>query len=110
MMSFRPMLMAALAALTLAGCGGSATSATSGTGASSASVPLPANAPALEQAYVSVVGKVLPSVVQITTDRALGSGVVFNTQGHIVTNAHVVGQQRRSTYAWPTIRKRCPPR
>jgi S1-C subfamily serine protease len=52
----------------------------------------PPNVQNLEQAYVSVVQKVLPSVVQITTGRALGSGIVFDTQGHIVTNAHVVGR------------------
>lgn len=39
-----------------------------------------------------MVQRVLPSVVQITTNRALGSGIAFDTQGNIVTNAHVVGQ------------------
>lgn len=53
--------------------------------------PLPKDAPALEQDYRAVVARVLPSVVQITTDRGLGSGVVFDSVGHIVTNAHVVG-------------------
>ena len=52
--------------------------------------PLPTSAPELERDYVAVVGRVLPSVVQITTDRGLGSGVVFDHQGDIVTNAHVV--------------------
>ncbi|MDT7683159.1 MAG: hypothetical protein QOG57_3469, partial [Pseudonocardiales bacterium] len=28
---------------------------------------------------------------------AIGSGVVFDTAGHIVTNAHVVGQDTRFT-------------
>jgi S1-C subfamily serine protease len=40
---------------------------------------------------VSVVQRVLPSVVQITTNQGLGSGVVLDTKGNIVTNAHVVG-------------------
>lgn len=53
---------------------------------------VPVSAPALEQAYIGVVQKVLPSVVQITSDRGLGSGIVFDTKGNIVTNAHVVGQ------------------
>ncbi|MGH3846660.1 MAG: S1C family serine protease, partial [Pseudonocardiaceae bacterium] len=35
---------------------------------------------------------VLPSVVQITNDRDLGSGIVMDDKGNIVTNAHVVGQ------------------
>lgn len=74
--------------ISLSGCGAG------GTAAQGAPSPpsVPANAPALEQAYISVVAKVLPSVVQITTDRDLGSGVVFDTKGDIVTNAHVVGQ------------------
>ncbi len=78
----------AVAALILSGCSGGVTA----TSAPSTSLqPLP-NAQNLEQAYVSVVQRVLPSVAQITTDRALGSGIVFDTQGNIVTNAHVVGQ------------------
>jgi S1-C subfamily serine protease len=35
--------------------------------------------------------RVLPSVVQITTGQGSGSGVVYDTRGDIVTNAHVVG-------------------
>jgi putative serine protease PepD len=75
------------AVISLAGCAAGATAGQS----TSSPPPVPANAPALEQAYISVVAKVLPSVVQITTDRSLGSGVVFDTKGDIVTNAHVVG-------------------
>src|SRR6185295_15313883 len=40
--------------------------------------------------FVKVVGTVAPSVVVIETDKALGSGVVFDDEGHIVTNHHVV--------------------
>jgi putative serine protease PepD len=73
-------VIAVVALLTLAGC---------------ANAPgAPANAPALGQASVSVVAKVLPSVVQITTGRGLGSGIVMDDKGDIVTNAHVVGQAR----------------
>lgn len=43
----------------------------------------------LQQQYVSAVAKVLPSVVQITNGHDLGSGIVFDAQGDIVTNAHV---------------------
>ncbi len=87
----RPALVTALTAavVALAGCA-AASSPTAQTASSTPSIL--ANAPALEQAYVSVVAKVLPSVVQITSDRALGSGIVFDTKGDIVTNAHVVGQ------------------
>jgi putative serine protease PepD len=41
--------------------------------------------------YEQVVNHVLPSVVQISTDNATGSGVVYDSNGDIVTNAHVVG-------------------
>lgn len=46
---------------------------------------------ALQQDFVDVVKHVLPSVVEITTSKALGSGIVFDTKGDIVTNDHVVG-------------------
>ena len=42
--------------------------------------------------YADVVRPVLPSVVLISTTEGLGSGVVFDKAGNIVTNAHVVGQ------------------
>ena len=45
----------------------------------------------LEQQYEQIVGRVLPSVVQISTSQGSGSGVVFDARGDIVTNAHVVG-------------------
>ena len=48
-------------------------------------------ASALEQAYVGVIKRVLPSVVEIRTSSGLGSGVVYDAAGDIVTNAHVVG-------------------
>ncbi|MEZ0163434.1 S1C family serine protease [Kineococcus sp. LSe6-4] len=45
----------------------------------------------LEGAYQQVITSVLPSVVEIRTEGGLGSGVVLDAEGHIVTNAHVVG-------------------
>ncbi|NUT47367.1 MAG: signal protein PDZ, partial [Saccharothrix sp.] len=44
-----------------------------------------------EQGFEKVVRDTLPSVVEITTGDGLGSGVLYDDQGHIVTNAHVVG-------------------
>jgi len=44
--------------------------------------------------YAGVVKKVLPSVVLIRTANGLGSGVVLDTKGNIVTNAHVAGDAR----------------
>ncbi|MFD7460339.1 MULTISPECIES: S1C family serine protease [unclassified Streptomyces] len=45
----------------------------------------------LESDYRKVIRDVLPSVVQIQAGDELGSGVVYDGKGHIVTNAHVVG-------------------
>ena len=45
----------------------------------------------LQEDYVNTIRRVLPSVVEIKTASGLGSGVVYDTAGHIVTNAHVVG-------------------
>jgi S1-C subfamily serine protease len=41
--------------------------------------------------YADVVRQVLPSVVLISTGEGLGSGVVLDQSGNIVTNAHVAG-------------------
>jgi len=45
----------------------------------------------LQQAFIAAVNRVRPSVVEISTRAGLGSGVVFDDRGDIVTNAHVVG-------------------
>ncbi|HZE06200.1 MAG TPA: trypsin-like peptidase domain-containing protein [Solirubrobacteraceae bacterium] len=44
----------------------------------------------LQQGYISVIRHVTPAVVQISTSSDLGSGVVFDDHGDVVTNAHVV--------------------
>lgn len=106
----------ATAVMTLAGCGQGMSLQPPGTaGSPSASVstsvgasvgaspggspgttPAPGNGlGSLETAYEQIITKALPSIVQITTSESLGSGVVFDTAGHIVTNAHVVGSSRR---------------
>ncbi|MFE3827719.1 S1C family serine protease [Streptomyces sp. NPDC059092] len=51
----------------------------------------------LQTAYETVIRNVLPSVVQIEAGNSLGSGVVYDGQGHIVTNAHVIGSGRTFT-------------
>ncbi|MGW5370386.1 S1C family serine protease [Streptomyces sp. NPDC004009] len=48
----------------------------------------------LQGRYLKVIKEVLPSVVQIQASGDLGSGVVYDGQGHIVTNAHVVGSEK----------------
>ncbi len=58
--------------------------------------PAPANAPSsLQEAYEAVIQRVRPSVVEVATDFGLGSGVVYDGEGHVVTNAHVVGDATR---------------
>ncbi|MFJ8019601.1 S1C family serine protease [Streptomyces sp. NPDC096311] len=61
-------------------------------GTTQAVVPLAADD--LQNAYLKVIKNVLPSVVQIQASDELGSGVVYDDKGHIVTNAHVVGNEK----------------
>jgi putative serine protease PepD len=88
--------MAALGGVAGAGCGGSDTVKTV-----TASAPAPAAAAAgasdLQTAYERVVQRVSPSVVQIQSEDGLGSGVVYDSDGHIVTNDHVLGDGRSFT-------------
>ena len=51
-------------------------------------------AAALQSQMVSVIKQLTPAVVVIETDQGLGSGVIYDTAGHIVTNAHVVGTSK----------------
>jgi S1-C subfamily serine protease len=48
----------------------------------------------LQQQFVRIVRTVSPSVVQIESAAGLGSGILYDRAGHIVTNAHVVGAAR----------------
>jgi len=72
---------------------GSATTVASSTSPTTASSPASAAAAAklVQQQYINVVNTVRPSVVEISTSSGLGSGVVYDAQGDIVTNNHVVG-------------------
>jgi S1-C subfamily serine protease len=45
----------------------------------------------VQSQMVAVIKKVNPEVVLIETDAGLGSGVIYDDKGDIVTNAHVVG-------------------
>ncbi|WP_432520068.1 S1C family serine protease [Kineococcus sp. SYSU DK006] len=65
---------------------GTATASSQETAASAGS-----QAETLEDSYQRVIRQVLPSVVEIRTGSGLGSGVVLDDAGNIVTNAHVVG-------------------
>ncbi|HEX6853691.1 MAG TPA: trypsin-like peptidase domain-containing protein [Streptosporangiaceae bacterium] len=88
---------AALAVLTVAACTSAGGTSESGSepgdaaASPSAAAVSPGAGSSLEQQYERVVSRVLPSVVQISTSSGSGSGVVYDTRGDIVTNAHVVG-------------------
>ena len=87
---------AAAALAVLAACvgctsGGPTTAATTPAGATTTPTPAAAGGAPLQQDYVNTIRRVLPSVVEIKTASGLGSGVVYDAAGHIVTNAHVVG-------------------
>jgi S1-C subfamily serine protease len=72
------------------GAAAAAPAATSVT-ATSVTTASPSAAGDVRASYADVVRQVLPSVVLISTGEGLGSGVVLDGAGNIVTNAHVAG-------------------
>ena len=90
----------AIALVAAAAIGGSGVAVGAATAAPAATAPA-ASAPATHRpvadgidaraSYADVVRQVLPSVVLISTTEGLGSGVVLDRTGNIVTNAHVAG-------------------
>ena len=83
----------ALAVAACAGCtSGGPAAVPAATTSAAATIPTASGGGAgLQQDYVSVIRRVLPSVVEIKTASGLGSGVAYDSAGHIVTNAHVAG-------------------
>jgi putative serine protease PepD len=79
----------ALVALTTAASG-----CTSNTRASGSPASGEVEESRLQAQYEQTVRNVLPSVVQISTDGSTGSGVVYDDEGDIVTNEHVVGNAK----------------
>jgi putative serine protease PepD len=77
--------LAAVPALA-AGCGDSGSAATTST---------PDAFTGLQEKFTQVVQTVSPQVVQIQSNIGLGSGVVFDIHGDVVTNAHVVRGSRQ---------------
>ena len=89
--------VAVVAAAVIGGSGVAVGPATAAPGPAATSVQVAASAPAAtaggaRASYADVVRQVLPSVVLISTGEGLGSGVVLDKAGNIVTNAHVAGQ------------------
>jgi S1-C subfamily serine protease len=102
--SFLALAVVAPGAALLSACtGGAGTSSAPTTSTAPPAVvvgnvgPRPAPAPgtgdvaALQAAFLDVVARVRPEVVEVATKSDLGSGVVYDNRGDIVTNNHVVG-------------------
>lgn len=81
---------AMVAAILLAGCSGGSSSTAASSATTTSGGTSNSSAQSLQNAYIDVVNKVRPSVVEITTDTGLGSGVVYDNKGDIITNDHVV--------------------
>ncbi|HEY3463059.1 MAG TPA: trypsin-like peptidase domain-containing protein [Gaiellaceae bacterium] len=87
-----PLAGAALAGAIVAAVSlGGGSSSNSGPKTSHARLRPAAAALAFQHAITAVVHELSPSVVQIQSREGLGSGVVFDSDGDIVTNNHVVG-------------------
>ncbi|OON77692.1 S1C family serine protease [Streptomyces tsukubensis] len=88
-----PLTATVCAAALLGGCSGAdPTAAAKPVAAERAGAPEAAGD--LQGDYQRVIKDVLPSVVQINAGDSLGSGVVYDNKGHVVTNAHVVGDEK----------------
>jgi S1-C subfamily serine protease len=85
-----PLALLLAGTLVLAGCGGGKTTTTVTVQSSPAPLAHATSAAGVQAQYVAVVKATQPEVVQIQTDIGLGSGVIFDNQGDIVTNNHVV--------------------
>jgi S1-C subfamily serine protease len=81
-----PLAAAIVAGAVVAGVSLATDSTSSSTTSSEATTP----GLALQGAFVDVVQSVSPSVVQIEDQTGLGSGIVLDSAGYIVTNNHVV--------------------
>ncbi|MEV6160385.1 trypsin-like peptidase domain-containing protein [Streptomyces sp. NPDC052052] len=87
-----PLTAGACALVLVSGC--SATESGTAAPKATTTASAPATAGDLQSAYQTVIKNVLPSVVQIEAPNSLGSGIVYDAKGHIVTNAHVVGDAK----------------
>jgi putative serine protease PepD len=93
-------LSAGVCAIALVGgCSDSGSGSGSGSGTASPSASAASGTSSgagndLQSDYQATIRNVLPSVVQIVAGDDLGSGIVYDAQGHIVTNAHVVGSSK----------------
>ncbi|MET7484745.1 trypsin-like peptidase domain-containing protein [Streptomyces sp. NPDC005538] len=93
--ALRPIALLVCSLALVAGCSGSGSSSKKDAStAQAAQAAVPMSGEDLQSDYQKVIKEVLPSVVQIQASSDLGSGVVYDDRGHIVTNAHVVGDEK----------------
>ncbi|MGW2643813.1 S1C family serine protease [Streptomyces sp. NPDC001393] len=90
---WRVAVAAALVCCVAASCTATAPEDRQDAGATARAV-VPMTVGDLQSQYQRVIRQVLPSVVQIQASHGLGSGVVYDGTGHIVTNAHVVRSEK----------------
>ena len=88
-----------------AACSGSSSHSSQGTTTSAStatttSASAAGSAQDVQSQFVLAVDKVRPSIVLISTSSGLGSGVIYDTEGDIVTNAHVVGDAQQFTVSF----------
>ena len=97
-------LVASAAALAACTAGQTISPSSSSTTTTSTPVTVVGNVPAgaapapgagdlqtIQREYLAVVAKVRPEIVEVATKSDLGSGIIYDAQGDIVTNNHVVG-------------------
>ncbi len=88
--SARWWLAGSFVAFALASCAGQGSPSAASLASPTAAQPAAGDATALENQFISVINHVSQSVVVIQTESGLGSGVIVDAQGNIITNAHVV--------------------
>ena len=96
---------AAFAALTALGATAALSVGLSACTSSSAAPAASTAAQGVQSGYQQVVATTLPSIVRIDTSSGLGSGVVLDKSGDIVTNAHVLGAETAFTVTLSTDRE-----
>ncbi|MGI0090121.1 MAG: S1C family serine protease [Nitrososphaerales archaeon] len=52
-------------------------------------------------ALVALVSRASPSVVQVSSGRGFGTGIVWDKEGHILTNSHVIGRSSKIEVSFP---------
>lgn len=98
-----PVVWFVVAAFTMASCSDEVAQEPTGVGADDTSVPT-LDAPPTDYAGFAaipeVVAEVAPSLVAVLTSSGEGSGVIWDGDGTIVTNAHVVGANEQVVVAF----------